>query len=142
MDRLPLVALALALSTSSGCNGGPLTPSCKRRTGPVLTEIDPLVQVAHTTTSFEVTSPQSSNLIIAVTWTNRDADLDVSATIIECGAHIGCQLGYAQMALKPQALFRELLVDGSEGKRYRINVSSDRETVFTIRVTYDTGICT
>ena len=39
---------------------------------------------------------------------------------------------------------RELQVDGSLGKRYRIDVLGDpnQEQDFTIRVTYDTGICT
>jgi hypothetical protein len=136
-----IVALVACAAWLSGCARNPIAPGCERRTGTVLNAPDQAI-ARDESALFEVTSPENSNLNISVTWAARDADVKLEATIIDCGIHVGCQTGQPIVALTSQAAFRELRVDGSRGKRYRIRVSSDREVVVSLRVVYDTGTCT
>ena len=94
--------------------------------------------------SYEVTSPINSNLRIAVTWTNPSTELGLRATILACGAHAGCEIGLTFAAYATQPMTKQLSVDGSRRKQYRIDVVGDssRDLSFTIGVTYDTGTCT
>ena len=96
------------------------------------------------TVSYEVASPVNSNLLITVFWSITAVELGLQATIIACGVHTGCQVGTTLTAVRAQPTMAQLEVDGSLGKRYRIDVVGDpnQEQLFAIRVTYDTGICT
>jgi hypothetical protein len=132
----------VALLTLSACTSGPLAPSCDRRTGSL---IDATGTVAATATiSYEVASPANANLFITVSWSATTAELGLRATVLACGVHAGCEIGSTLTSARTQPTMRQLQVDGSLGKRYRIDVLGDpnQEQVFTIRVTYDTGICT
>lgn len=102
------------------------------------------IVAAGRTVSYEVTSPTNSNLRITVTWSNPNVDLRLRATIVACGVHTGCQIGLAVTATGAQATIRQLSVDGSRGKQYRIDVLGDpsQDQSFTIGVSYDTGGCT
>ena len=138
-----LYALWLLVLMSSACTSGPLAPSCDRRVGPVLPDTAGIV-AASGTASYEVTSPINSNLRITMTWTNPDAQLGLRATILACGAHVGCQVGLTSAGSGARPMVRELQVDGSRGKQYRIDVLGDpsQDQSFIIAVSYDTGICT
>jgi hypothetical protein len=138
-----VLTLWLLVSISSACTSGPLVPSCDRRTGPVMPDTVGIV-AAGGTVSYEVTSPTNSNLRITVTWSNPSVDLRLRATIGACGVHTGCQIGLAVTAPGTQPMIRQLSVDGSRGKQYRIDVLGDpsQDQSFTIGVIYDTGTCT
>jgi len=135
------IASIVCLVWLAGCSANPIAPRCDRRTGTLLSVQDQAV-AKDAPVSFEVTSPENSNLTISVMWIDRDADVKVVATIIDCGVHVGCQSGQPVTAQASQTTFRELRVDGSRGKRYRIDLSSGRDVAVSLRVTYDTGICT
>jgi hypothetical protein len=94
--------------------------------------------------SYEVASPTNSNLFITVSWSATTAELELHATVVACGVHAGCQIGTTLTSARTQPTMRQLQVDGSLGKRYRIDALGDpkQEQVFTIRVIYDTGTCT
>jgi hypothetical protein len=132
----------MSLLVSGACTSGPVAPSCSRRNGS-LTDTRGTV-AATATVSYEVVSPVNSNLFITVTWNNPEAELGLRATIVACGAHVGCQIDSTLTASQMQSTVRQLQVDGTRGKRYRIEVLGDphQEQVFTIQVTYDTGVCT
>ena len=138
-----LLALWSLVLISSACTSGPLAPSCDRRTGPVIPDTVGVV-AAGRAVSYEVTSPTNSNLRIRVTWSNPNVDLRLRAAILACGVHVGCQVGFTSTATETQPMIRELSVDGSSGKQYRIDVLGDpsQDQSFTIGVTYDTGTCT
>ena len=135
------VATVVCAAWLAGCTRGPIAPSCDRRTGTVLNAPD-VVIMPSAPASFDVISPENSNLSIAVTWADRAVDVKVVATIVECGVHVGCQTGQPIVAASSQSPFRDLRVDGSRGKRYRVDLSSERDVTITLRVTYDTGTCT
>ena len=137
------LALSLLVLVPGACTSGPLAPSCDRRTGPLLPETVGSVS-AGGTVSYEVTSPINSNLRITMTWSNRNVDLGLRAMILDCGVHSGCQIGFTSTAPGTQPAIRQLAVDGSRGKQYRIDVLGDasQDQSFTIGVTYDTGTCT
>ena len=61
-----------------------------------------------------------------------------------CGVHVGCNIGDTLTAPRTAQPKREMQLDGSLGKRYRIDVLGDvtRAQLFTLRVSFDTGICT
>ena len=136
-------ALWVVLWTLSACNSGPLAPGCNdRQTG---TLIDALGTVAAgATVSYEVTSSLSSNLFVAVLWSDAAVDLGLQVTTLACGLHVGCGVGDTLTARRTAQPTREMQLDGSLGKRYRIDVLGDvaQEQAFTIRVTFATGICT
>jgi hypothetical protein len=122
MMRLP--ALWLLVLISSACTSGPLAPSCDRRTGPVMPETVGIV-AAGRTVSYEVTSPTNSNLLITLTWSNPNVDLRLRATIVACGVHTGCQIALTSTGSETASMIRQLSVDGSRGKQYRIDVLGD-----------------
>jgi hypothetical protein len=95
-------------------------------------------------TSYEVVSPANSNLTIQLRWTNRSASLGLTATILACGTHAGCTVGQTDTAGADSPLVRELRVDGSRDKKYRIDVLGDANTDqdFTLDIQYDSGVCT
>lgn len=123
-----------------------LGPSCHGETGSVLTTDGHVT--AGGVTSFAVTSPKSSNLLMRLTWSDVAATLGFSATITDCGSHTGCPMttrtppfGPAGSSPVPQPWppgLREMLVDGSSGKTYRVEIAGDaeRDTTFTLSVVY------
>jgi hypothetical protein len=137
--------LIVAVVVSVSCRGI-LGPSCTDESGDVL-RIDSLVPMSGTS-AHTVVSPKSSNLVIRLTWTETQATLGVSATIIDCGGHTGCVMttttpppGPGGSSPIPQPWppgVREMLVDGWRGKTYRIDVTGDaaRDTAFALMVTY------
>lgn len=142
---LRLAAVGIAAFLCACCAGGPLAPGCDRETGTVF-EAGATVRAGGTST-FEVTSPRHSNLIMVIAWPDPSATLALRATMIACGEHEGCQVGLvtpAVPAIPPVPGTLRLLVDGTRGKRYAVDVLGDttREQSFTLRVTFDTGICT
>jgi len=138
-----MVQLCLLVSISGACTSSPLAPSCDRQTGPVMPDAVGIV-AAGGNVSYEVTSPINSNLRVRLTWNTPSADLQLHATIVACGAHVGCHVGLTSEAPATPPMIRELSVDGSRGKQYRIDVLGDpnQGQSFTIGVTYDTGTCT
>jgi hypothetical protein len=64
--------------------------------------------------------------------------------MIACGEHVGCQVGLTTPGMPVGSGIVRLLVDGTRGKRYTVDVIGDgaREQSFTLRVTFDTGTCT
>jgi hypothetical protein len=137
-----VIALFVGAAMLAACGFGPTGPSCERRTGAVLAANGTVPKGG--STSYEVTSPASSNLHIRLTWSNRSASLGLRATIRACGTHAGCFVGLTDTAPTDAPLSRELQVDGSRDKKYRIDVLGDAniDQDFTIDVQYDTGGCT
>ena len=123
-----------------------LGPSCTDESGDVLRR-EGVARVSETS-AYTVVSPKSSNLLIRLTWADTQATLGVSATIIDCGGHTGCQMGTTTPSPGPGGPspiplpwppgVREMVVDGWRGKTYRIDVAGDpaRETTFALAVTY------
>ncbi len=138
-----LLVLWVVMLLSGACAPGPLAPGCARRTGPVIPDMAGLV-AAGGVASYEVTSPVNSNLHVTLTWADADVQLGLQATILACGVHVGCQIGFTVAPFEPPPLLRRLTVDGSRGKRYRIDVAGDpaRDQRLQLSVTYDTGTCT
>jgi hypothetical protein len=134
-----------ALLVSAGC--GIVGPSCVDETGTLLHETASVSSAG--VSAFVVTSPKSSNLRMRLTWPDTDATLAFSATITDCGVHVGCvtdtvrpPFGPGGSSPVPQAWppgVREMLVDGSRGKTYRIEIAGDaaRAATFTLDVTYE-----
>ena len=135
----------LALLASTGC--GVLGPSCIDESGPVFHAN--AIATAGGVIAYTVASPKSSNLIMRLTWPERDATLRLSATIIDCGGHVGCQMATTEPPFGPGGSspipqpwppgLREMLVDGWKGKTYRVEIGGDptRDTAFELAVTYD-----
>ena len=136
-------ALWVLLWTLSACTSGPFAPGCNDRQTGTLIDTSGTV-VAGATVSFEVTSPISSNLLFTVLWSDAAVDLRLQVTTLSCGAQVGCAVGDTLTARRTAQPAREMQLDGSLGKRYKIDVLGDviQEQAFTIRVTFDTGICT
>ena len=139
-----LVATAFALMPNVGC--GIVAPSCRDESGSVLNASGQVT--AGGVSAHEVVSPRHSNLVMRLTWTDPNATLGLRATIISCGEHDGCSMGTSTPAFGPSgsspipqpwpAGFREMLVDGTRGKTYRVDVTgdADRDTSFTLAVLY------
>ena len=125
---------------------GLLGPSCTDESGGVL-RTEGVVQMDRTSTH-TVVSPKSSNLLVRLTWSDMQATLGVSATITACGGHTGCAMatatpppgpgGSSQVPQPWPPGVREMLVDGSRGKTYRIDITGDptRDATFALTVTY------
>jgi hypothetical protein len=141
-----IVAVVLAAAANLGC--GIVGPSCTDETGVVLDRTGEVR--AGDTAPFDVTSPKHSNLRIRLTWPETTATLAVRATIINCGEHAGCQMdtvitppfGPGGPSPTPQPWppgVREMLVDGTRGKTWRIELSGDpmRDASFRLSVQYD-----
>ena len=139
---LGVLTLTVALLSVSACTSGPLAPRCDRQKGSLIDATGTVAAAGRV--SYEVTSQINSNLFITATWSNADAELGLSATVLACGVHAGCEVGTSLTSPQAQPTLKHLEVDGSLGKRYRIDVVGDPtlEQVFTIRATYDTGTCT
>lgn len=139
-----VVVLALGLLATVSC--GIAGPSCTDESGPVFNAEGRVS--AGQTVAYTVASPKNSNLNMRLTWTDTAAILGFSATITGCGVHTGCAMttftpgfGPGGPSPTPQpwpAGVREMLVDGSRGKTYRVEVTSDpvRDTDFSLNVTY------
>lgn len=146
MWRPPAVGLpviAVILWTVGACTSGPVAPGCNERQAGTL--IDATTTVAPSAAvSYEVTSPVNSNLFFTVVWNDAAVDLGQQATTLACGVHVGCDIGDTVTARRTPQPKREMQLDGSLGKRYRIDVLGDvtRAQLFTLRVSFDTGICT
>ncbi len=137
----------LAASTLAGVAGCGLTgPSCRDETGAVFHATSEVAPGG--LSSFSVTSPKSSNLVLRLAWPDTSATLGVSATITDCGGHAGCAIitvtppfGPGGSSPVPQpwpAGLREMQVDGWKGKTWRIDVTGDpvRAAAFTLDVSY------
>jgi hypothetical protein len=147
MSSSPIV-LAACLTASviavSGC--GIVGPSCVDENGTVL-NVSGLV-AAGGTVNHTVVSPRNSNLDMRLTWPDTEATLGLRATIVSCGVHTGCVMDTVTPPFGPggsnpipqpwPAGLREMVVDGSRGKTWAIEVSnaSDRDANFTLQVTY------
>ena len=142
MGRSLAVGFLAAVFPAAGCSGGPLAPGCERETGTVFETSG--TAAAGGSVRYEVASPRHSNLIMTLGWPDAAATLALRATIIGCGEHTGCQIGLTTPAVPAGAASLRLLVDGTRGKRYSVDVVGDaaREQSFTLRVTFDTGTCT
>ena len=138
------IALIAAL-TAPGLGCSALGPSCSDETGSVLVADGHVI--AGNVTAFTVTSPKSSNLQMRLTWSDAAATLGFRATITDCGSHTGCPMITDDAPVRtgrisvPQPWppgLREMLVDGSRGKTYRVEVEGDpeRDAAFTLNVAY------
>jgi hypothetical protein len=137
--------LIVTAVVSVSCRGI-LGPSCTDESGDVLRS-EGIARMSGTS-AYTVVSPKSSNLLIRLTWADTQATLGVSATITNCGEHAGCRMetttpppGPGGSSPIPQPWppgLREMLVDGSRGKTYRIDVAGDsaRDATFALTVTY------
>ncbi len=137
------VALSV-LPSLSGCRG-PTNP-CRAESGEIL-QVTGDVQ-PEGTRQFNVVSPKNSNLSIRLTWPDTAATLDMRATITSCGEHVGCLMdtlkppfGPGGSSSTPQPWppgLKEMLVDGTKGKTYRLEVLGDpaRAAAFTLNVRY------
>lgn len=142
--RIGVLLTALACVAGLGCNV--VGPSCRDETGGVFAvnaQVPPGGSAAYT-----VRSPKSSNLVMRLTWSETAATLGFSATITDCGGHSGCLMitvtppfGPGGPSPVPQpwpAGLREMVVDGWEGKTYRVEITGDtnRDAAFNLNVTY------
>jgi hypothetical protein len=139
-----LVSIA-ALLLNVSCRGV-LGPSCTDESAEVF-RAGGAVRPGETR-SYTVVSPTSSNLVMRLTWTDASTTLAMSATITDCGIHAGCVMttvtpppgpgGSSPVPLPWPPGVREMLVDGSRGKAWRIDITGDAATdaSFTLVVTY------
>ena len=136
----------IATLTVPGLACGLVGPSCRDETGSVFATDGHVT--AGAVTSFTVTSPKSSNLVMRLTWADTAATLGFQATITDCGGHTGCSMIMATPPFGPGGSspvpqpwppgMREMLVDGWRGKTYRVEIVGDRErdVTFTLNVAY------
>jgi hypothetical protein len=125
---------------------GIVGPSCTDESGAVLNvngQVGP-----GGVTSYSVTSPKNSNLFMRLTWTDTTATVGLRATITSCGGHTGCTMdmltptfgpgGSSPIPLPWPAGLREMQVDGSKGKTYRVEITGDgeRDAGFALDVRY------
>lgn len=106
----------------TGVACGILGPSCKDEHGTVV-DVSRVVQPQMSTIE-TVVSPKNSNLVMELTWQDPAANLQLHATIVDCGIHTGCQMTASTGGLAGLN-HRSLLVDGSRGKTYRIEIVGD-----------------
>jgi len=142
--RLGIFVTMLVCATGAGCDV--VAPSCRDETGGVFA-IDAQVPAGGVAT-YTVTSPKSSNLVMRLTWPETAATLGFSATITDCGGHTGCMMITAMPPFGPGGSspapqpwppgLREMVVDGWQGKAYRVEITGDpnRDTPFALNVTY------
>jgi hypothetical protein len=139
------VLIALAVAGNLGC--GIIGPSCNDETGTVLS-VNEEVR-AGGETFYDIVSPKHSNLVMRLTWSDSDAELAIRATITNCGEHVGCMMttvtppfGPGGSSPIPQPWpkgLREIEVDGTRGKTWRIAVTGDavRNASFALAVSYE-----
>jgi hypothetical protein len=137
------VAIAV-LMPAAGC--GIVSPSCVDESAELLRAGRQVA--AGDVATYDVTSPKHSNLVMRLTWPDAVSTLSFTATMLDCGEHVGCAMGTLAPPFGPggssptpqpwPAGLRELTVDGTRGKRWRIDVAGDnaRDAVFTLSVTY------
>ena len=140
----PSIVVACALTGNLGC--GIIGPSCNDESGTVLTSNEEVRAGAEK--FYDVASPRHSNLVMRLTWTDPDTELLMRATITNCGEHVGCSMdtigpsfGPGGSSPVPQPWpkgVREMEVDGTRGKTWRIAVTGDqvRHAEFTLAVNY------
>jgi hypothetical protein len=138
--------IVIAALTVPGLGCGLVGPSCRDEMGDVFATNAQVT--AGGVTSFTVSSPKSSNLLMRLTWSDPAATLEFRATITDCGGHTGCSMttvtppfGPGGTSPVPQPWppgLREMLVDGWRGKTYRVEIAGDpeRDTTFTLKVVY------
>jgi hypothetical protein len=141
--RAGCVIVGLAL-TSGGC--GLVGPSCVDEDVTFMNVNGSVTAGASAT--YNVVSPKNSNLLMRLTWPDTAATLGLRATLTACGDHVGCRMDTFTPTFGPggpspipqpwPAGLREMLVDGSKGKTYRVEITteSEREVSFTLQVTY------
>jgi hypothetical protein len=133
----------LVILSSVGC--GIVAPTCSDETGGVLHATEHVASAG--VAAFEVMSPKHSNLVIRVIWPETAATLGLRATIVSCGDHAGCRMDTLTPAPGPGGSspnlpwpsgLREMLVDGTRGKSYRVEVLGDpvHTTTFILTVSY------
>lgn len=139
-----LVLAALPFLPILGC--GIVGPSCRDESGTVLNASGQVR--AGDVSAYDVVSPKHSNLMMRLTWTDPNATLGFRAIMTSCGEHVGCVMdtitppfGPGGSSPTPQPWpsgVREMLVDGTRGKAYRIEVTgdADRDASFALSVTY------
>jgi len=137
--------LVVGLALTGGC--GLVGPSC-------VDEDVTFVNVSGTvppggSATHVIASPKNSNLRMRLTWPDSAVTLALRATITACGAHVGCRMDTFTPSFGPGGSgpvpqpwppgVREMRVDGSQGKTYRVEITSDgdHETAFTLQVTYE-----
>jgi hypothetical protein len=124
---------------------GVIGPSCNDESGSVFRAAGEVP--AGGVTAYTVVSPKNSNLIVRLTWPDTSAALGMRATITACGEHTGCRHVTSTPTFGPGGPsvpqpwppgLREMLVDGSKGKAYRVEVTGDelRDASFTLDVSY------
>ena len=135
---------AVMTVASAGC--GIIGPTCTDETGAVL-DVSGSARESQIVT-YNVISPKNSNLLMRLTWPDTAATLRLSATTTACGTHPGCRMdtllptfGPGGPSPIPQPWppgLREMQVDGSKGKTYRVEIASDslRDVNFALKVTY------
>lgn len=146
MRTLPIACLAAALVLLPNVGCGIVGPSCTDETGGVLNANGQVT--AGGVSAYEVVSPKHSNLVMRLTWTDLGTTLGLRATIINCGEHGGCVMdtmtptfGPGGSSPTPQPWppgLREMEVDGTRGKTYRVEVTGDanRDASFALAVSY------
>jgi hypothetical protein len=140
--RAGCFVVSLALSNGCGLTG----PSCTDEDVAFLNVSGHIA--AGVSASYTVVSPKSSNLVMRLTWPDPTATLDLRATITACGGHVGCSMDTFRPSFGPGGSspvpqpwppgVREMVVDGWQGKTYRVEIATDseRDVNFTLQVTY------
>ena len=125
---------------------GIIGPSCNDETGVIFNANEEVR--AGNEKFYDVVSPKHSNLVMRLTWTDPNTELAMRATIINCGEHVGCVMDTASPASGPGGSstvpqpwpkgLREMEVDGTRGKTWRVAVSGDaaRDASFALAVSY------
>ena len=146
-DLARALAVLVCATATSVCSPSILGPSCRDEQGAVLNVAGSLT--ARDTVAYTVVSPKSSNLMMRLTWDQLDTTLGLSATIIDCGGHTGCSKttitppfgpgGPSPTPLPWPPGVREMLVDGWQGKTYRVEVTGDslHDASYRLSVVYD-----
>jgi hypothetical protein len=146
MRTTMMCALLFTVMAVGGCSKSVFAPSCRDESGQVL-NVNGTV-AAGQTSSHTVVSPKNSNLYIRLSWTQPSAAVALSATIVDCGQHPGCQMmtktpppspGGSSPTPQPWSPgYREMHVDGTRGKTWRIDIQGDpgMDASYSLGVTY------
>ena len=111
----------------------PFGPSCREETEPVLDLSGTVPTQGTVLHTYTVTWSQSSNLgmVLSWPWSDPRANLQLRATITDCGEHVGCEMisrtatttgSISQATLMFEA---SLLVNATKGKTWRVEVLGD-----------------
>jgi hypothetical protein len=133
--------LAAMLPALGGCHL--VAPSCTNEDSGLFHVAGEVA--ANSVASYTVTSTKNSNLRMRLAWPDPEATIRMAATVTACGEHAACVMdtrtppfgpgGSAVPQPWPPGL-RELQVDGTKGKTYRIEIGGDpvRDATFTLDV--------